>query len=289
MTNSQQSQVMKMAKILLVAGHGNKNKRVDPGAGGGGYNERDSMRLLVQKIKALVPDVVDIYDMSLDCFQVNGLASTAYKEVIEFHMDGATNANAHGGHVIIYVSYSPDALDTRLKNVIEKHIEIWSGTPSGFSKRNNLQNLNVAANRGISYRLLELGFITNAGDRNKTIGQMDVLAKMLAEAIQNKAIGGTTPPATGDVYTVKSRDTLWSISQKYGVSVADIKNWNGLKSDVITVGQKLIVKNGSRVHTVVKGDTLWSIAKKYNTSVAKLKADNGLKSDNINPGQKLKY
>lgn len=101
--------------------------------------------------------------------------------------------------------------------------------------------------------------------------------------------GGTTPPETSDIYVVKSRDTLWSISQKYGVSVADIKNWNGLKSDVITVGQKLIVKNGSRVHTVVKGDTLWGIAKKYNTTATKLKADNGLKSDTISPGQKLKY
>lgn len=60
--------------------------------------------------------------------------------------------------------------------------------------------------------------------------------------------GGTTPvppptttPTTG-THTVKDNDTLWSISQKYDVSVADLRAWNGLKSDTLTIGQILKVK-----------------------------------------------
>lgn len=43
------------------------------------------------------------------------------------------------------------------------------------------------------------------------------------------------------VHTVKSGDVLGRIAQKYGVSVAQIKKWNGLKNDSIRIGQKLVI------------------------------------------------
>lgn len=43
-------------------------------------------------------------------------------------------------------------------------------------------------------------------------------------------------------YTVKSGDTLYAIGRKYGVSYTKIKEWNGLKSDNLRVGQKLKIK-----------------------------------------------
>lgn len=183
-----------MGKICLIAGHG----QGDPGASGGGYNEATTMRQLVNKIKALIPNEVDVYDTSKDAYKQNALASTNYKNVIEFHMDGAGNMAACGGHVIIASGFNPDSLDIALKNVISKHIGIWVGRPDGFSKRNDLQNLNVAAKRGIAYRLLELGFITNSNDRSKTIGNMDTLAKLLAEAISGKTVTTPTPPSSGN-------------------------------------------------------------------------------------------
>lgn len=54
------------------------------------------------------------------------------------------------------------------------------------------------------------------------------------KAAAEKAAGKT-------VYTVKSGDILGKIAQKYGVSVADIKRWNSLKSDIIQIGQKLVI------------------------------------------------
>lgn len=53
----------------------------------------------------------------------------------------------------------------------------------------------------------------------------------------------TTPPSypTATKYTVKSGDNLGRISSMYGLSVQELKKLNGLNSDMIYVGQKLLV------------------------------------------------
>ncbi|WP_099159575.1 LysM peptidoglycan-binding domain-containing protein [Virgibacillus ndiopensis] len=60
----------------------------------------------------------------------------------------------------------------------------------------------------------------------------------------NKDSGKTsTPPkeqvGSSKVYTVKSGDTLSGIASRNGVSVSELKKWNGLSSDLILIGQKL--------------------------------------------------
>ncbi|WP_407372010.1 LysM peptidoglycan-binding domain-containing protein [Carnobacterium sp.] len=118
--------------------------------------------------------------------------------------------------------------------------------------------------------------------------------------------GGTTTPApsTGNTsstsYTVKSGDTLTGISSKYGVTVSNLKTWNKLSTDAISIGQTLVVKNvtasssvqitkptTSRTHKVVSGDTLWDIAQKYGMSISEIKTANYLKSDVIFVDQTL--
>ncbi|HIE44601.1 MAG TPA: LysM peptidoglycan-binding domain-containing protein [Flavobacteriaceae bacterium] len=93
---------------------------------------------------------------------------------------------------------------------------------------------------------------------------------------------------------VEVGETLYSISGKYYVSVSDIKHFNNLKSNVISVGQKLkligkksIVVSKNIEHIVVKGDTLFSLSKKYNITVEKLKTLNNLINNNLSLGQKL--
>jgi LysM repeat protein len=49
------------------------------------------------------------------------------------------------------------------------------------------------------------------------------------------------PPATGGTYTVQGGDTLWAISQRFGVSVTDLMAANGLNSTLIFVGQVLVI------------------------------------------------
>lgn len=51
--------------------------------------------------------------------------------------------------------------------------------------------------------------------------------------------------ASSPTYKVKKGDTLFKISQKHNITVAKLKSWNNLKSDLIHPNQKLsIVSNG---------------------------------------------
>lgn len=201
-----------MAKILLVPGHG----QGDPGAMDGGYNERDTMRKLADKIKAAIPDLVDVYDKSLDMYQQTvagrGMWTTTYKIIIELHMDAA-NPSATGGHVIIKNGYAPNDLDKRLASAINDRVG-WS-RQNGFDYRDNLYNLNTASTRGIDYRLLELGFITNANDRKRIIEEMDATALRLVAAIKNE----TTKP--------KKEATFHGHIDRYAVGSReiDIEGW----------------------------------------------------------------
>lgn len=113
--------------------------------------------------------------------------------------------------------------------------------------------------------------------------------------------------ATNSSYTVKSGDTLWEIASSHGISVANLKNWNSLSSDIIYVGQKLKVANSSSSNTqntsnsnsanhnsstqqyaVKAGDSLWAIANQHGISVSDLKKWNNLSTDTIYIGQNLK-
>lgn len=51
----------------------------------------------------------------------------------------------------------------------------------------------------------------------------------------------TTPSPTG-THKVVAGDTLWALATKYKVTVAQLKTWNGLKSDDLEIGQVLKVK-----------------------------------------------
>ena len=57
----------------------------------------------------------------------------------------------------------------------------------------------------------------------------------------------TNTPVEGDTYTVKPGDTLYGIASKYNMSVDDLKALNGLSSNLLSVGQVLLVKKENNV------------------------------------------
>lgn len=108
-------------------------------------------------------------------------------------------------------------------------------------------------------------------------------------------------------YTVQAGDSLYSIANKFGTTVDKIKKDNNLKTDVLSIGQVLIVDDNKGVssveecygedfvipedyitYTVKLGDNLYSIARKYNTSVSEIKSLNNLSTNNLSIGQVLK-
>ena len=95
-----------------------------------------------------------------------------------------------------------------------------------------------------------------------------------------------------DVYVVKKGDTLYGISNQYGVSVVELAELNNVKADTLQVGQTLIIPSKSGInpdnmfmYSVKKGDSLYSIAKVYGTSVDAIKKLNYLDSNNLYIGQ----
>ena len=93
-----------------------------------------------------------------------------------------------------------------------------------------------------------------------------------------------------NIYIVKAGDTLYSIAQTYGMSVDELKTLNNLSSNVLSIGQELIVgrdgieENEYIVYQIEPGDTLYSIARRYNTKVDAIKAYNNLTNDILTVG-----
>lgn len=100
------------------------------------------------------------------------------------------------------------------------------------------------------------------------------------------------PPTQDDytIYTVQKGDSLWLISQRYGITVPELIDTNNLQNLTIYVGQKLLVpkqEDDNTYYIVQSGDTLWSIANKNNMSVEELKNKNNLTSNLLTIGQQL--
>jgi LysM repeat protein len=127
----------------------------------------------------------------------------------------------------------------------------------------------------------------------------------------------TTPPSgEGTIYVVRWGDTLYSIAIRFGTTVDAIKAANGLTSDLLTVGQELIIPGatttptatptaptptpipggspppppptGPTTHIVQPGENLFRIALRYGTTVDAIAQANHI----VNPwfiyvGQKL--
>lgn len=131
-----------------------------------------------------------------------------------------------------------------------------------------------------------------------------------------KPVENVAPVTT---YTVERGDSLWSISKKYGLTVAELAKANSISTGtVITPGRKLIIPgkpgaakdpvapanmslptektamparptNGDAVrHTVVVGESLGVIARKYQVSVGELAAANNITDPSkVRAGQQL--
>lgn len=132
----------------------------------------------------------------------------------------------------------------------------------------------------------------------------NMAAAPAAAPMQAPAAGGAA------VYTVARGDTLWNISRKHAISLAELCAWNGISARAtLQPGQKLKVRTavagtpapepaaipvayatatGITNYTVRQGDSLWLISRRFGVSVAQLQQWNQLHRGSVlQPGQTL--
>lgn len=115
------------------------------------------------------------------------------------------------------------------KNRIRKDSDLKAGM---------LLNLREPRKRGEEIPIIP---VSQPVQQNKTvIASSETKPLEVKPSVQNER----TPEAQPDrvTHTVAQGETLFAISRKYGVSVENLKNWNGIGSqNIISVGQKLVI------------------------------------------------
>lgn len=140
--------------------------------------------------------------------------------------------------------------------------------------------------------IINYASVNNSNDLNKFVNNYEDYGEAVVRAIAIYTKNDYVPTLKGDYYTVKKGDSLYSIARLYDVSVEDLKTFNKLTSNVLSIGQVLripdiVEKSDTSVYYVKKGDSLYGIAKSYGVSVEDIKRLNSLSSNSLSIGQEL--
>ena len=130
--------------------------------------------------------------------------------------------------------------------------------------------------------------------------------KLARDNAQIEPLKFYTPNDTNS-YTVQSNENLSTISQKFNITISQLKNWNGLQTNYVVEGQRLVITNKKNsnfksttslayndeefnTYVVKEGDSLWRISKLFpDTTITQLKSWNNLWGISfLKPGTTLK-
>jgi LysM repeat protein len=93
------------------------------------------------------------------------------------------------------------------------------------------------------------------------------------------------------IHQVEPKETLYSLSRRYGVTLADIIKYNPGAQDGLDIGQVLSIpyskENVKVTHVVGEGETLYAISRKYNVDIEKIREWNNLNTNDLKLGQLL--
>ena len=246
-----------MAHLFLIAGHG----AGDSGAVGYGYTEAERVRALARRIVAYGGSNVTLGDTSRNWYADKGIRSLNIPksyQILELHMDSGV-ATAKGGHVIIKEGYSPDQYDTALANFIGS---FFPGRANKVVGRAHLANVNRAATKGYSYRLLENGFITNKTDLTKFNEKIDDLARGILKSFGIAPAAPVAPvkkkaePIDGEI---KAGGVFQNKTDKFGTISYQAHmrgiGWGNWQSDGLMVGSTGQNRRIEALHIKPVGET----------------------------------
>lgn len=291
-----------MKKVVIDAGHGGD----DPGASGNGIVEKE----LTLEISQYIHDRLDELGIENTLIRdsdetiepndrVNKIVSPYGSDSDVLVVSNHINAGGGEGAEIIYALRNNDTFSRKISDELESMGRVvrkyyQRRYPSDSSKDYYFIHRNTGNTEAV---IVEYGFLDNVDDANLLKKYWQDYAEAVVKAIANYL--GVPYTFDGSLvnenyYIVKKGDSLWSIANKYGLTVDKLKDINNLSSNMLSVGQKLLINDGTDVdnvnenyYIVKSGDTLYSIAKKYGLTVEELKKMNNLSSNTLSINQKL--
>lgn len=288
-------------KVIIDPGHGG----TDAGATGNNLLEKD-YNLLISKymydrFKQLGIPVAITRDSDTTLSptdRVNTILNKFGNSSDVILISNHVNSGGGEGAEVIYALRNKDTLAKRiLENIgatgqtTRKYYQ--RRLPSDTSKDYYFIHRNTG---NLEPLIVEYGFIDNTKDVEFLKENYEELAESVISAVANY-IGVPYKAPNGlitNTYVVQKGDTLYSIANKLGTTVSELKKENNLTSNTLQIGEVLriptkeIYEEEENIYIVKKGDSLYSIANKYNTTVEELKRINNLTSNILSIGQILK-
>lgn len=288
-------------KVIIDPGHGG----TDAGATGNNLLEKD-YNLLISKymydrFKQLGVPVAITRDSDTTLSptdRVNTILNKFGNSSDVILISNHVNSGGGEGAEVIYALRNKDTLAKRiLENIgatgqtTRKYYQ--RRLPSDTSKDYYFIHRNTG---NLEPLIVEYGFIDNIKDAEFLKENYEELAESVISAVANYIGVPYTPPngLITNTYVVQKGDTLYSIANKLGTTVSELKKENNLTSNTLQIGEVLriptkeIYEEEENIYIVKKGDSLYSIANKYNTTVEELKRINNLTSNILSIGQVLK-
>lgn len=288
-------------KVIIDPGHGG----TDAGATGNNLLEKD-YNLLISKymydrFKELGIPVAITRDSDTTLSptdRVNTILNKFGNSSDVILISNHVNSGGGEGAEVIYALRNRDTLAKNILNNIgaagqETRKYYQRRLPSDTSKDYYFIHRNTG---NLEPLIVEYGFIDNTKDVEFLKENYEELAEAVISAVANYIGVPYTPPEglITNTYVVQKGDTLYSIANKLGTTVSELKKENNLTSNTLQIGEVLriptkeIYEEEENIYIVKKGDSLYSIANKYNTTVDELKRINNLTSNILSIGQVLK-
>lgn len=288
-------------KVIIDPGHGG----TDAGATGNNLLEKD-YNLLISKymydrFKELGIPVAITRDSDTTLSptdRVNTILNKFGNSKDVILISNHVNSGGGEGAEVIYALRNKDTLAKRILENIgatgqETRKYYQRRLPSDTSKDYYFIHRNTG---NLEPLIVEYGFIDNTKDVEFLKENYEELAEAVISAVANYIGVPYTPPEDliTNTYVVQKGDTLYSIANKLGTTVSELKKENNLTTNTLQMGEVLriptkeIYEEEENIYIVKKGDSLYSIANKYNTTVEELKRINNLTSNILSIGQVLK-
>ena len=288
-------------KVIIDPGHGG----TDSGATGNNLLEKD-YNLLISKymydrFKQLGIPVAITRDSDTTLSptdRVNTILNKFGNSSDVILISNHVNSGGGEGAEVIYALRNKDILAKRILENIgaagqETRKYYQRRLPSDTSKDYYFIHRNTG---NLEPLIVEYGFIDNTKDVEFLKENYEELAEAVISAVANYIGVPYTPPEDliTNTYVVQKGDTLYSIANKLGTTVSELKKENNLTSNTLQIGEVLrvptkeIYEEEENIYIVKKGDTLYSIAMANNTTVDELKKANNLTSNILSTGQLLK-